>query len=94
MPLGQATVARFGIDDYPSEKCRVVERLQDTGPPLCGEVHVSCCAVAEEQAEHVVADDRNARDDRQVLLAHSHHVMAAVLWRAGFVAPRPFPVGQ
>ena len=92
MPLGQATVPASGSTITRATR-RVVKRLQDAGPPLRGEVHVSCCAVAEEQAQHVVGDDRNARDDRQILLAHSHHARAAVLWQRcygeqGLVTPR------
>ena len=55
----------------------VVQWRQDTGPLLRGEVDVSGCAVAEEEAEHAVTDHSDTYDDGQVVLVHGLDVTPA-----------------
>ena len=74
--------ACFGVDGDLCEVGRVVQRRQDAGPALGGEVDVAGCAVAEQQAQHMVADHGDAGYDWQVCLTHIKHSTAVALWRA------------
>jgi hypothetical protein len=91
---GPGDGSRFGIDGDLGEVRGVVQRCQDASPALGGEVHVARGAVAEQQAQHVIADHGYACNYRQVRLAHMTILRQRCYGEQGLAAAGSFPVCQ